>query len=91
MRWADYTTPEDSHASLRRAAHRREIDEVRATNRKWARRLFAPLAVVGVVVLMTAITYDGLNTGLQAIRIGVGFALVMPFLATFDIMGEAHR
>lgn len=92
MRWADYGMPEvDVHASLRRSAHRREVAEVRNGNRRCARWLTFPLAVLGFVVLLSAVTYDGLNMGLQLARVGIGIALILPWLATFDVLGEAHR
>lgn len=92
MRWSDYGMPEvDAHASLRRSGHRRERVARHNTRRLRVRRATAPLAIVGFLVLMSAVTYGGLNTTLQLARIAVGFVLVMPFLATFDWLGEAER
>jgi hypothetical protein len=90
MRWEQVVTHEDAYASLVRSQHRRQaVDRRRRLRLVW-RGLTTPLFLLGVLVAGWAVvTFD--SPDIQAVRVSVGIGLMVPFLATFDLLGEARR
>ena len=80
-------TPDDAYASLVRSMHRRELRRLAKERRRTARKLFALPALVGIGILAWAV-FSLDNPNLQALKICAGLVLVVPFLATFDLLGE---
>ena len=82
--------PPDDDACRRLAAsrHRREIAAARARERRRLRVILAVPAAVGALVLAVCVT-SGDPPGVEALRDVIGVALCVPFLATFDVLGEA--
>lgn len=92
MKLADLTTPtpDDARASLLRSHRIREAARRAESRRKALRRLFAVPALAGLgLLLWVVVSFDDPN--LQALKIVVGLAFVMPWLSTFDVLGEARR
>ena len=82
-------TPDDAYASQVRSMHRRELARIRSERMKRLRRVaFLPF-VAGVAIAIWAITsYDDPN--LQALKVIAAVVLCVPFLASFNLLGEQH-
>jgi hypothetical protein len=90
MNWQQVVTHDDAYASLVRAHHRREIVAARKRRRRIARLTFAPFGLAGAAMLAWAIvTFD--PPTMQAAKVVLGTALVLPWLATFDVLGQVPR
>jgi ferric-dicitrate binding protein FerR (iron transport regulator) len=90
MRWHDVVTHDDALASLVRSQHRREVAERRARRRKRLRHLLLAPALIGAGILLWACTSID-DPVFQMEKIILGAILVLPFLSTYDVLGEAHR
>ena len=87
MNWQQIVTHDDAYASLVRAQHRREVAALRKRQRHIARWILAPIALAGCALLGWAIvSFD--PPQLQMVKVIVGTALIVPWLATFDLLGE---
>ena len=90
MRWDEIVTHDDAYASLVRAQNRRELTELRRRRRMRARRALLLPALVGLALLGWAVfTFD--DPTLQMLKIVAGMLLVLPWMATYDWLGEATR
>ena len=90
MKWSEVVTHDDAYASLVRSQHRREVVEIRRRRRlRWRGLLFMPFLLGLGLLGWAATSYDDPN--LQAWKVIVGMALIVPMLATFDWLGEARR
>jgi hypothetical protein len=90
MNWQQVVTHDDAYASLVRAHHRREVAARRKQLRRRARWLLAVPALAGAAILGWAVvTMDA--PSYQAAKVVLGTSLIVPWLATFDLLGEAQR
>jgi small neutral amino acid transporter SnatA (MarC family) len=90
MNWQQVVTHDDAYASLVRAHHRRELLEARRRRRVRTRRLLLIPALAGLALLGWAIfSFDDAN--LQMLKIAAGMVLLIPWMATFDYMGQVPR
>lgn len=87
MKWQDIVTPDDAYASLVRSQHRREaVARARARRRQARRALLLPALLGAGLLAWAVVSFDDPNV--QALKIGIGVLLVVPLLATFDLLGE---
>jgi hypothetical protein len=82
--------PDDADAARRRSWVRRERVRRHNARRLRFRRAWAPVALLGLAPLIWAATsFD--PPALQTIKVALAVAMITPWMATFDLLGEAER